>query len=319
MNISLVIPVRDEERSISRLLASIAGQTRSPDEVIFIDAGSADKTRYLIETRKDDKLAVKVISIGPAYPGKARNAGIKEAKHDLIAFTDGGIELDNDWLKELNSFMEKDASCDVVYGSYFPRTDTLFKECLAIAVVPPFTSRNGVCMRTRFIASSLMKRSVWEGVGAFPDLRAAEDRIFMERVEDKGFKVLYNPKAFVIWDIPENLKRVIRRFCSYSYHDMRAGRSRDWHIPVLKMYIAVFICILLGAFMSPIFFILPVIGFAARVIKKILININEPYFKLMNVPAYAVISGFLIFSIDCAMFAGWARYLTGRLGVKLWG
>src|SRR3989338_7903243 len=98
MNISVVIPVRDEEDSITRLLESISNQTRLPEEIVFVDAGSTDKTDDIIAgyKYKDDRLKVKLISVGPAYPGTARNAGVKESAHEFIAFTDGGIELDKD-------------------------------------------------------------------------------------------------------------------------------------------------------------------------------------------------------------------------------
>ena len=50
-------------------------------------------------------------------------------------------------------------------------------------------SRDGVITRPRFIASSLMKRSVWRSVGGFPeDLRSGEDLLFMDRMETAGFQ-----------------------------------------------------------------------------------------------------------------------------------
>jgi glycosyltransferase involved in cell wall biosynthesis len=311
--ISLVIPVRDEARSIERLLRSIAAQTRLPDEVIFVDAGSNDATRELIESRRDAGLPVKVLSIGPAYPGTARNAGVKEASNDVIAFTDGGIELDKDWLKELSVSMSRGSAVDVVYGNYSPRADTFFKQCLAMATVPPPAPAGGGRMRSRFIASSLLKKPVWQAVGGFPDYRAAEDRIFMERIEGQGYALRFNPRATVLWDIPGNLQGVFGRFSGYSYHDLIAGRTIGWHIPVLKMYAAALACIGLGFAASPVFFALPIAGLALRTVKKIVINRGEPYFRTGYVPLYCIVAGFLIFFIDMAMFAGWLKYLlNGR-------
>ena len=309
MKISLVIPVKDEACSVGRLLDSISGQTRLPDEVVFVDAGSTDRTVSIIREHKDDKLSLKLISIGVAYPGTARNAGVKEAGHELIAFTDGGIELDKDWLKELSACMSGDAAADVVYGSYAPRADTFFKQCLSMAIVPPPAIIGGGRMRPRFIASSLLKRLVWQAVGGFPDYRAAEDRIFMERIEEQGYGSKFNPRATVIWDIPGDLKGVFRRFYSYSYHDLIAGRTSTWHMPVLRMYITALLCIWLAFAVLPLFIILPAAGFALRVIKKISMNRLEPYFRLRYTPLYFIVTGFLIFFIDMAMFAGCIRYM----------
>lgn len=305
--ISLVIPVKDEALSIKRLLISISAQTRLTDEVIFIDAGSTDKTADIIRDYRDDRFKIKVNYIGAAFPGTARNAGVKEARYDAIAFTDGGIELDGEWLKELSLVMKNDPSVDVVYGSYLPRTDTLFKECLAIVIVPPARKRSN------FIASSLLKKTVWQDAGGFPDFRAAEDRIFMNRIKERGFKIKYNSKAVVIWDIPSNIVKVFNRFYSYSFHDLRAGVAKDWHIPVAKMYLTASIVLILGIIFSPLFFVPLAIGFPARAAKKVFINRKEPYFKNIMAPCYLFLGSILMLVIDLAMFSGSVKYAVEGL------
>lgn len=309
MKISLVVPVRDEEKSVARLLESISRQTRLPDESVFVDAGSRDRTKEILEGYGDKRLIVRAYSIGPAYPGTARNAGVRQAQYEIIAFTDGGIELDKNWLDALSLIMEEDGSCDIVYGSYVPRADSIFKQCLSIAVVPPSIFKEGFRMRPFFIASSLLKKSAWEAVGGFPDFRAAEDRIFMEKIKEKGFRIRFSPRATVIWDIPGSLKEVFNRYYIYSCHDLVAGRSRDWHLPVLKMYLAAFFLVCLGIFISPIFIFLAIGSFLLRVIRKIYKNREEPYFKLRNIPVYLPVACFLIFFIDMACFGGWVRYI----------
>ncbi len=131
----------------------------------------------------------------------------------------------------------------------------------------------------------------------------------MERIEEQGYGSRFNPKATVIWDIPGDLKGVFRRFYSYSYHDLIAARTSTWHLPVLRMYIVALICILLALTVSPFFIVLPVAGFALRVIRKISINRLEPYFKLRYAPLYFIATGFIIFFIDMAMFVGCLKYL----------
>ncbi len=50
MKVSLIIPLRDEAASVVPLLESIAGQSRRPDEVVVVDAGSTDGTGALVTT-----------------------------------------------------------------------------------------------------------------------------------------------------------------------------------------------------------------------------------------------------------------------------
>lgn len=307
MKISVIIPVRNEESSLSRLIDSLRGQTRLPDEVIFIDAGSTDRTREIASRCGQNGEMFRTLSIGVAYPGVARNVGVKESKYDTVAFTDGGIELDRDWLKELSVAMDNDPSVEVVYGSYSPRTDSIFKQCLAIAVVPPTEKR------TSFIASSLLKKTVWQDVGGFPDFRAAEDRIFMNRIKERGFNIRYNPNAFVVWDIPSDIVKVFRRFYSYSFHDLRAGVAKDWHIPVATMYLAGSILLILGIVFSPLFFVLLAVVFLVRVAKKLFINRKEPYFINLMAPCYLILGSIIMLVIDLAMFAGSVKYAVEGL------
>ncbi len=311
VKISLVVPLKNEEGSILRLLNSISRQAAPPDEVILVDAGSSDRTVEIIKGYKFEGLDAKVLSIGPAYPGIARNEGVRRARHEMIAFTDGGIELDKDWLKELSRKFKDMGDCDVVYGYYLPRADTLFKKCLSMAIVAPARMTNEGKSRSRFIASSMMKKSAWDGAGKFPDLRAAEDRVFMESLEKKGYKTAYNPKAAVTWDIPSDYAGVFKRFSDYSYHDLLARRFRDWHIPVLRMYLMAGFILSLGAFVSSVFYFLIPAGLFARVAKKILINRREQYFRMAELPAYFVLTGILIVLIDAACLAGWVRFTKG--------
>ena len=44
MRVSVVIPALNEERHLGQLLSDIQRQSRRPDEVIVVDAGSCDAT-----------------------------------------------------------------------------------------------------------------------------------------------------------------------------------------------------------------------------------------------------------------------------------
>src|SRR5438477_5828028 len=46
--VTVIIPVRDEEASIGRLLESLAAQTCVPARVLVVDAGSMDRTRDIV-------------------------------------------------------------------------------------------------------------------------------------------------------------------------------------------------------------------------------------------------------------------------------
>ena len=237
MKVSIVIPVRDEEHSIRELLDSLLAQTRPPDEIVITDGGSVDATPQIIEEYIHKGAPVRLIRAGAALPGRGRNLGAAQASHEWLAFTDAGIRLANNWLEALTTQPEADDSIDIVYGSWEPVTNTFFKQCAAIAYVPPPTSHDGIITRPRFIASTLLRREAWQKVKGFPeDLRSAEDLIFMDRVENAGYRFVFEPRAEVHWDLRPTLWSTFKRFVVYSRNNIRAGLFRQWQSTILVRY-----------------------------------------------------------------------------------
>ena len=308
VKVSLIIPVKDEEDSISMLLESIKGQTYQPDEIVITNAGSKDRTVEIIESYIKKGMPIKIISVEHAYPGKARTIAIEAARNELIAMTDAGVVLDRNWLKELVRPVIEQNNVNVVYGHYEPILDSFFKKCLAIAFIAAPRNIDGKRIRAHFVASMLVKKKVWSSVGGFPDLRAAEDRIFMERIEKAKFCIAYSPDAKVFWSIPSDFKAVFKRFSLYSMHDIIAGRMQEWHYPVIAMYLLGGIIFLLGLLFSPIWFFLLFLAMFSRATVMIFeksadkaLSYKLDIIKIMLVAA-------LIIWIDLAMFWGIARY-----------
>jgi glycosyltransferase involved in cell wall biosynthesis len=235
IEISVVVPVRDEEESIRILLDGLLGQTLAPREIVITDGGSVDATREIIEEFVQRGAPVKLFREQNSMPGRARNVGVKNAACDWIAFTDAGIRPEADWLAAMAA--RAGADVEVVYGSFAPIVDTFFKECAAIAYLPPPSEIAGVSTSARSIASALMRRHVWQNVGGFPeDLRSAEDLVFMKRIEARGFRELRAPAAMVHWNIQGNLWRTFKRFVTYARNNIRAGLWRQWQAAIFQRY-----------------------------------------------------------------------------------
>lgn len=242
MTISVIVPVRNEEESVRALVDGLINQTRRPDEIVITDGGSTDATREIIEEYIERGEPIRLIREKMALPGRGRNLAARRASSEWLAFTDAGIRPASDWLAALAERIEQEQTADVVYGSWEPVTDSFFKECAAIAYVPPPIAVEGDYMRPRFIASAMMRRSVWHAVGGFPEhLRSAEDLLFMDKVKEENFRTVYAPRALVRWNIQPTLWRTFKRFLSYSRHNLRAGLWKQWQATVFKRYALVFI------------------------------------------------------------------------------
>lgn len=237
IKISVIIPLFNEEATVGALLDNLLNQTRNPDEIVITEAGSTDRTRDIIEGYIERGAPIQLICEGAALPGRGRNLAAARASQDWLAFIDGGIRPEKNWLNALATRAESAADIDVVYGAWEPVIDSLFKECAVISYVPPPVEKSGIFIRPESITSSLMRSSVWRAVGGFPEhLRSAEDLIYMEKISEAGFHIVYEQGAIVYWNIQPTLWLTFKRFITYSRNNMLAGLWGRWQAAIFKRY-----------------------------------------------------------------------------------
>ena len=310
--VSLVIPVRDEARTVQSLLGSIAAQTLPPDEIVFVDGGSADDTAERLRAAAADDARVRIIETGGASPGRGRNVGIAEARCEWVALTDAGIRLEPAWLERLVDVVLADPSTDVVFGNYEPIIESFFERCAALAYVSPKQVRPGGRMRGPFVASSLLRRGVWHEVGGFPDLRAAEDMIFIEAIRENGYRIGWAPTATVWWQLRPTLGMTFKRFALYSRHNVWAGRQWEWHYGVARQYLLVLPFLVLALAHSPWWLVLPLLLMAARIAKSIWHKREGRGLLWALNPAQFALVGVILLTTDLATFVGWAHAMWHR-------
>lgn len=310
-DISLVIPLFNEQETIQTLINSIARQTVQPGCIVLVDAGSADNTvtRARELTGMDNRY--RILEAGRAMPGEARNRGAAAVTTPWIAFTDAGIQLEDHWLENLIQEANR-SGADIIYGNYAPQVHRPFEKYATITYVAPCVPGQ---IRGKFIASALLKKEVWEKTGGFPNWRAAEDLHFMEETGRLGFKNATAPNAMVYWQLRQNLKSTFQRFKLYSTYNVWAGRQRYWHYGVARQYGLVLIFILLTLFIHWAFILFIPLWLLARALKRIYLHRHEFGTRdLFNPVAWCRIMG-LTLAIDMATFAGWWKALQKQTSV----
>jgi glycosyltransferase involved in cell wall biosynthesis len=259
MQIAVIVPVRNEQESIAPLLDRLLAQTRRPSQIVITDAGSTDATTSIIETYIKKGAPVELVRSGPAMPGRGRNLAVEASTCEWLAFIDGGILPELDWLDKL-ALRVSERHADVVYGDWQPIIDSFFKECAAIAYVPPPEKRDGAIIRPAFIASSMMRRDVWTAVGGFPeDLRSAEDLLFMRRIEQKRFHIAFEPRAVVHWSLQPSLWPTLKRFVVYGRNNIRAGLWKEWQLAVARQYVVLALLCVAAAVLGPRWLLAPLL------------------------------------------------------------
>ncbi|WP_316569223.1 glycosyltransferase [Neobacillus sp. YIM B06451] len=115
--VSVIVPVYNAEKYLSRCIESILGQTLSSIELILINDGSTDQSAGIFNYYASQDERIKVIHIENNGPGNARNVGLEHAKGKYIQFTDSDDTLPPNFLEVLHNRMETENPDLVVCGS----------------------------------------------------------------------------------------------------------------------------------------------------------------------------------------------------------
>jgi glycosyltransferase involved in cell wall biosynthesis len=128
MDISILIPVMNEEENISPLyirLNEVLSKLNKKYEVIFIDDGSKDRTVLEIKKINEKDNKVKLIQHRKNFgKSNALENGFREATGKVIFTMDGDLQDDP---REIPRFLEALNKYDVVSGWKFKRKDPITK------------------------------------------------------------------------------------------------------------------------------------------------------------------------------------------------
>jgi len=241
MRVSAVVPVKNEERSIGRLLDALLNQTRRPDEIVVVDGGSTDRTADIVRTYIAEGYPVRLIRTDHAYPGQARNIGVALSKGEVIAFWDGGMVPRPDTLERLVQPILK-GTADFVHGRLVIEPAGFADRCFMLALLPAWNAvQNGFRFNAHPVANTALRRSLWAAAGGFPPWRAGEDQAFREGVAACGARVTYEPEAVTVFRPDESFPRLLRKLAVYSRHNLLAGRGRLWHRGLARSHLGAFV------------------------------------------------------------------------------
>ena len=130
--LSLIFPVFDEEQNLGELLDAalrIAPRLAADFEVIVVDDGSRDRSGAIIDAWSRTHPSVRRLShaANRGY-GAALRTGLREARGQLVFFSDADLQFD---LAELEKLLAHTDRFDIVAGFRAPRRDPWPRRLLA--------------------------------------------------------------------------------------------------------------------------------------------------------------------------------------------
>jgi len=214
---SVIVPVRNAAGTLGACLQALAGQTvqASRYEVIVVNDGSTDATRQVAAGfAAPAALSVCCLDIPPSGPAAARNHGAAHARGELVLFTDGDCAPAPDWIEQMSAPF---ADPDVVgaRGVYRTRQTNLIARFVQQEYQDKY-DRTAQRATIDFIDtySAAYRRTVFQANAGFETAFSApsvEDQEFSFRLAEKGYKLVFAPRAAVYHQHDSTLAEYARR------------------------------------------------------------------------------------------------------------
>ena len=202
IKVSAIIPVFNGTATLRQAIDSVLDQGSSGLELIVVDDGSTDSTPAMIESYGARVRQIRQTNAGPAA---ARNAGVRIARGEYLAF----LDADDRWLPAMLDrsieMLDSDPDCVMAYGNLLmvDSDGHSLAACLIGGEYAHAPSMDEILTRMWPImpSAALIRRPAFDACGGFvEDFRGAgfEDAFLWLRLREQGH-FRYIPEALAVW------------------------------------------------------------------------------------------------------------------------
>ena len=220
-SISIIVPVKDEERVIGRLLDALLrlDYPKEKSEIIIVEDGSKDKTveicqRYVDQYSNYIKLFHRATSNGKP---SALNYALKKAKGEILALFDADCVPNSDVLLRVVECFKDPSTAAVQGGTFFINANENMLTRLisyeeAVAFRTYALGRNALNLFVYLIGSCcFLRRSVVDKLGGWDDDSLCEDLEISVRLTKEGYLIRYVPEIQSWQESPAKLGALVKQ------------------------------------------------------------------------------------------------------------
>lgn len=173
MNISIIIPVLNEERTIAATIAVL--EKLAPHEIIVVDGGSTDRTTQICR-----QFDVKTMAFSR---GRAQqmNYGARHASGEVLLFLHADTRLPDSALRDIAMALRGPDCLGGRFDVELEGEHWMLKVISAMINTRSRLSKIGTGDQAIFV-----RRSVFEEIGGYPEIPLMEDIDFCRRLKSMG-------------------------------------------------------------------------------------------------------------------------------------
>lgn len=233
--VTVIMPVRNEQKEISQSLGSVLAQDYPADrlEVLVADGMSNDSTRTIVGeiARRDPR--VRLVDNQAGIMAAGFNTALTVARGEIIVLLGGHSEVAADFVRESVALLRERPEAWCVGGPILHVGHSMFGKAVAMAM----SHRLGVGNASHHFASyegyaegapfPTLWRWVFERVGTLDErLVRNQDDEFYYRIRQAGGKVYISPRIRYNYFVRERIGQLYRQYFQYGF----------WRIPVMKKH-----------------------------------------------------------------------------------
>lgn len=194
--ISIVIAIFNRKDELFEMLQSLAFQEDKDFEIIIVDDGSQ---QHLLPTAElfSESLDIKFFRKTNSGPGLSRNYGARRARNEWLVFVDSDVIVEKDYIKNIKKNISE-IRCDAFGGADKAHKGfNLMQKAISYSMTSVFTTggiRGSKKAVSRFQPRSFnmgVKKSIFESVGGFSNMRIGEDPDLSMTLWEKGYSTAF--------------------------------------------------------------------------------------------------------------------------------
>lgn len=233
--VSIVIPMRNEERYIGKCLQSILENNYSLEkmEIFVVDGMSEDNSKKIVEQFASKYSQVKLLENPKKITPVARNIGIRNAKGKVIIIVDAHRFLGKDFIIKSIRCLQDMPEVWCVGGIAISIGENFWSNLIALALSFPFGVGDAKYRTGKsrgfvdIVACPAYRGKVFDEIGLFDEkLIRNQDNEFNFRLTKTGGKIYLDPEIKSYYYVRPSLSKLWKQHFQYSY----------WNVKIVQKY-----------------------------------------------------------------------------------
>lgn len=219
IDVTVIIPVYNEEKYLEVFLTSIINQNYEKEKIewIFVDGGSNDNTISIIQQfSKEYPLFIRVLNNEKKIPASAMNIGIKESMGEFIIRFDAHTKYPEDYIAKCIHYLKTTDAvnvggsiCTVGKGYWGKLNAAILSSKFGVG-----NSKFRTEKKTEFVDTvpfGAFRKVIFDQIGLFDErLARSEDNELNYRIRKNGGKVLMAEDIYSIYYCRDSLSGLLK-------------------------------------------------------------------------------------------------------------